>query len=330
MRSGGACSPAGATRGADAFGSYHPALVFTFFACAIVLGMFVRNPAFLAVTVVFSGLYYAVLAGRRSLRMLAGMVALFIAIAVLNPLFNTRGDVVLFTYFDRPYTLEALAYGAQTAALLVGMLLWFSCYNIVMTSDKFTYLFGRMAPSVTLVFTMVLRLIPAYRRKIDELAAARSGIGRSLSVGTLSERVGGASAILSALTSWALEGGMSTADSMRSRGFGQARRTAYARYRFTARDGALLACMALLAAISVGAIAGGFASADFASLAIAPASGPISAGAGAAPDPISLMIRSIPDPISACGLVAYSAFMALPSAITIGERLLWHISLSNS
>ena len=183
MRSGGACSPAGATRGADAFGSYHPALVFTFFACAIVLGMFVRNPAFLAVTVVFSGLYYAVLAGRRSLRMLAGMVALFIAVAVLNPLFNTRGDVVLFTYFDRPYTLEALAYGVQTAALLVGMLLWFSCYNIVMTSDKFTYLFGRMAPSVTLVFTMVLRLIPAYRAQPvgrDALGAHRGGIGDSL------------------------------------------------------------------------------------------------------------------------------------------------------
>lgn len=330
MRSGSACPPAGTVRDADAFGAYHPALGFSFFACAIVLGMFVRNPAFLAATVVFSGLYYAVLAGRRSLRMFAGMAVLFAVVALVNPLFNTRGDIVLFTYFDRPYTLEALAYGAQTAALLVGMLLWFSCYNIVMTSDKFTYLFGRMAPSVTLVFTMVLRLVPTYRRKIDELAAARSGIGRSPAVGKLSERVGGASAILSALTSWALEGGMSTADSMRSRGFGQARRTAYARYRFAARDGALLACMALLAAISVGAIAGGFASADFASLAIAPASGPISAGAGAAPDPISLMIGSVPDPISACGLVAYSAFMALPSAITIGERLLWHISLSNS
>ena len=210
------------------------------------------------------------------------------------------------------------------------MLLWFSCYNIVMTSDKFTYLFGRMAPSVTLVFTMVLRLIPAYHRKIDELAAARSGIGRSPAVGKLSERVGGASAILSALTSWALEGGMSTADSMRSRGFGQARRTAYARYRFTARDGALLACMALLAAISVAAIAGGFASADFASLIVAPVSDSLSAGAGAATDPVSLMIGSVPDPVAACGLVAYSAFMALPSAITIGERLLWHISLSNS
>ncbi len=329
MRSGGACSPAGATRGSDAFGSYHPALVFSFFACAIVLGMFVRNPAFLAATVVFSGLYYTVLAGKRSLRMLAGMVALFIAVAVLNPLF-TRGDVVLFTYFDRPYTLEALAFGVQTAALLVGMLLWFSCYNIVMTSDKFTYLFGRMAPSATLVFTMVLRLIPAYHRKIDELAAARSGIGCSPAVGKLSERVGGASAILSALTSWALEGGMSTADSMRSRGFGQARRTAYARYRFTGRDGVLLACMAALVAVSVAAIAGGFASADFVSLAVAPASGPISAVAGAVPDPISLMIGSVSDPVAACGLVAYSAFMALPSAITIGERLLWHISLSNS
>ena len=116
MRSDGACPPAGATRGADAFGAYHPALGFSFFACAIVLGMFVRNPAFLAATVVFSGLYYAVLAGRRSLRMFAGMAVLYIAVAVLNPLFNTRGDVVLFTYFDRPYTLEALVFGVQTAA----------------------------------------------------------------------------------------------------------------------------------------------------------------------------------------------------------------------
>ena len=330
MRSSGACPPAGAARGADAFGAYHPALGFSFFACAIVLGMFVRNPAFLAATVVFSGLYYTVLAGRRSLRMFAGMAVLFTVVTLVNPLFNTRGDVVLFTYFDRPYTLEALAYGAQTAALLVGMLLWLSCYNIVMTSDKFTYLFGRMAPSVTLVFTMVLRLVPTYRRKIDELAAARSGIGRSPAAGKLLQRVGQASAILSALASWALEGGVSTADSMRSRGFGQARRTAYARYRFTARDGALLACMAVLVAISVAAIAGGFASADFASQDIAPASGFATAEVHAAPDPVLLMMGAVPDPVSACGLIAYSAFMALPSAITIGERFLWHISLSNS
>ena len=321
MRSGGACPPAGTAKGADAFGAYHPALGFSFFACAIVLGMFVRNPAFLAATVVFSGIYYAVLAGRRSLRMFAGMAVLFTVVTLVNPLFNTRGDIVLFTYFDRPYTLEAFAYG---------MLLWFSCYNIVMTSDKFTYLFGRMAPSVTFVFTMVLRLVPTYRRKIDELAAARSGIGRSPAAGKLSQRIEGASAILSALTSWALEGGVSTADSMRSRGFGQARRTAYVRYRFTRRDGVLLACMAVLVAISVAAIAGGFASADFTSLTIAPTSGLTSAGVHAAPDLVSLMMGAVPDPISACGLVAYSAFMALPSAITIGERLLWHISLSNS
>ena len=330
MSSDDACPPAGAVRGAEAFGAYHPALGFSFFACAIALGMFVRNPAFLAATVVLSGLYYAVLAGRRSLRMFAGMAVLFAVVTLVNPLFNTRGDVVLFTYFDRPYTLEAIAYGAQTAALLVGMLLWFSCYNIVMTSDKFTYLFGRMAPSVTLVFTMVLRLVPTYRRKIDELAAARSGIGRSPAAGKLLQRVGQASAILSALASWALEGGVSTADSMRSRGFGQARRTAYARYRFTARDGALLACMAVLVAISVAAIAGGFASADFASQDIAPASGFATAEVHAAPDPVLLMMGAVPDPVSACGLVAYSTFMALPTAITIGERLIWHISLSNS
>ena len=322
MSVGAAARGAGSVRGADAFGTYHPALGLAFFVSAIVLGMFVRNPAFLAATVVFSGLYYVVLAGVRSVRMLVGMAVLGVAVTVLNPLFNTAGNVVLFTYFDRPYTLEALAFGAQTAALLVGMLLWFSCYNIVMSSDKFTYLFGRMAPSVTLVFTMVLRLVPTYRRKIDELAAARSGIGRSPARGTLSERVGRASALLSALASWALEGGVLTADSMRSRGFGQAKRTAYARYRFTVRDGVLLACMAALVAVSAATIASGCADATF----VAPG--------GAAPTGTVLdfatFFGAAPNPASLCGLLAYSTFMALPSAITIGERLIWHISLSNS
>lgn len=293
--------------GDDAFGSYHPAITFALFACAILLGMFVRHPAFLAASVLFSGLYYVLLVGRRAGKMIAGMAVLFCAVAAVNPLFNTMGGTVLFTYFGRPYTVEALAYGACAAALLVGMLLWFSCYNIVMTSDKFTYLFGGMAPAVTLVFTMVLRLVPTYRRKIDQLSAARAGIGRDPAQGTLRERVASAAAVLSALMSWALESGVATADSMRSRGFGQGPRVPYSRYRFTARDKVLLGCMIALALASAVAIAAGFADVAFIPRIDIP--------------PFS--------PAMACGLVAYSAFVAIPSFITVRERILWRISLSN-
>ncbi len=37
---------------------------------------------------------------------------------------------------------------------------WFSCYNKVMTSDKFIYLFGRLIPALSLILSMALRFVP--------------------------------------------------------------------------------------------------------------------------------------------------------------------------
>ena len=289
------------------FGSYHPAVCFSLFACAIVLGMFASHPAFLAANVGFAALYYLLLRGLRALRLLGGLFVLFCVITAANPLFNTLGDTVLFTYFGRPYTLEALMWGADTAALLVGMLLWFSCYNLIMTSDKLTALFGRAAPSLSLVFTMVLRLVPTYHRKIDQIAAARAGIGKSPSAGSLASRVESGAGVLSALTSCALEGAVATADSMRARGYGLGRRTSWSRHRFTVRDKVLAGAVALLAAAAAAAIATGAAAASFSpAVSLPPAT-----------------------PAFACGLSAYAALLAVPSAITVRERILWRISLSN-
>lgn len=59
------------------------------------------------------------------------------------------------------------------------MMLWFASFHLVMTSDKFTYLFGRAIPALSLVLTMVLRLVPSYRRKADALMTARACIGKA-------------------------------------------------------------------------------------------------------------------------------------------------------
>ena len=44
--------------------------------------------------------------------------------------------------------------------------------------SKFTYQFGRAIPALSLVLTMVLRLVPSYRRKADALMTARACIGK--------------------------------------------------------------------------------------------------------------------------------------------------------
>lgn len=205
----------------DAFSTHHPAVTLTFFVDVIVLCVLVQQPVVQAVGLMGAVLYYLCLRGRDAWRLLVAMALALVMLAAINPLFNTLGDTVLFTYLrTRPYTLEALAYGASTATMFVSVMLWFVCYAQVMSTDKFTYLFGRRAPALTLVLTMTLRLVPSYARKARQISTARRCAGLSMTQGSVRERVRDGASLLSALTSWALEGAVTMADSMRSRGYG--------------------------------------------------------------------------------------------------------------
>lgn len=205
----------------DSFSTHHPAMTLTFFVSVIVLCVLVQQPIVQAVGLMGAVLYYLCLRRRDAWRPLVAMMLALVVLAAINPLFNTLGDTVLFTYLGtRPYTLEALAYGASTAVMFVSVMLWFACYAQVMSTDKFTYLFGRRAPALTLVLTMTLRLVPSYVRKARQISMARRCAGLSMTQGSMRERARDGASLLSALTSWALEGAVTTADSMRSRGYG--------------------------------------------------------------------------------------------------------------
>ena len=75
--------------------------------------------------------------------------------------------------------------------------------------------------------------------------------------------------ILSALITWALESSVTTADSMRARGYGLHPRRSFSNYRFDARDAVLSAliafgaaatgCATATAATATGALAAAFA-----------------------------------------------------------------------
>lgn len=291
------------------FSSLHPAIAFAFFAFAIALGMFVRHPAFQAVAVACSAACYLSIRGRAGGGAVVAMVPLFAALAVLNPLFNPMGDTVLFTYAGgRAYTWEAFAFGMSTGAMFTSMLLWFFSYSVVMTSDKFSYLFGGVAPALTLVLTMALRLIPTYQRRMSQLATARSCVGKGLGAdgGGLLARVAAAGTLVSALATWAFEGAVTTSDSMRSRGYGSGPRTQFPSYRFDARDRALLAAMMLLAAVVLGCVLAGAADVAYLPAIVIPEFGPL----------------------AAAGLASYAAFLALPLIVNAKEALAWRISLS--
>lgn len=288
----------------DAFSKRHPAVNFAFFLGAICAAVIIQHPAYLAVGIVSGSCYYLLLHKRKGLRNILSMLPLFLVLTLINPLFNRYGERVLFWYFGRPYTWEALLYGMAISGIFLEMLLWFGCYNAVLTSDKFTSLFGNVIPALSLLLVMVLRLIPNFLRKAAQIAGARRSIGKGAAEGdTTREKLEDGMSILGALTSWALEGSVVTADSMRSRGYGTAKRTSFMIYRMTGLDLGLLATMAALFGIAV--FIGDKSAAFTPILSIAPIGG-----------------------WNLLGLLAYGMFLLLPTALHIKEAIQWHISRS--
>ncbi len=287
------------------FTTYNPIINFVFFMGAVVLGMFFVHPAFLACSLLLSFSYYLTVRGSRGLKFVLGMIPLFLVLSAINPLFNTSGATVLFTYLGgRAYTLEALFYGMAVAAMFVSIMTWFASYNAVMTSDKFLYIFGKAAPSVSLVLSAVLRLIPSFQRKAVQIAGARKCIGKAGDAGTRREKIENGMTVLSTLTTWALEGGIVTADSMRSRGYGSGRRTNFAIYRFDKRDVFLVIFMSfLIAAVMICAFFG---------------------GTKVSYTPV-VEIAGMDNIYTIAGTIAYFIFLAIPTVLNITEEITWRI-----
>jgi energy-coupling factor transport system permease protein len=179
------------------------------------------------------------------------MLPLFLFAALINPAFSHEGKTIL-TYLPsgNPLTLESILYGISSAAVLTAVISWFSCYNAVMTSDKFVYLFGRIIPSMSLILSMTLRFVPRFKAQVRIISNAQKCIGRDVSNGGVLERARNGITILSVMTTWALENAIETADSMKSRGYGLRGRTAFSIYRFDKRD-LMLLCYILLCGIYI-------------------------------------------------------------------------------
>jgi energy-coupling factor transport system permease protein len=205
------------------------------------------HPVFLAISMSGSFIYTVSLSGKRTLKFaLIFLIPMMLVAGAVNPLFNHRGVTILRYMGDNPLTLESILYGVAIAVMFGTVILWFSCVNVVMTSDKLMYLFGRIIPSLSMMFSMVLRFVPKFKNQIRLISNSQKCIGRDISDGTLRQRARHGIKILSIMVSWALENAIDTADSMRSRGYGLPGRSSFAIYRFDSRDRRALICFVIL------------------------------------------------------------------------------------
>lgn len=231
----------------DAFAGFHPLVNLCYFAAAIGMTMFLMHPVFLLISIAGGCAYLWYLQGSRGfIRQVGYLLPVLVLMAALNPLFNHEGVTVLFyLQNDNPVTLEAVCFGLASAVLMGASIIWFNCCNAVFTTDKIIYLFGRVIPSLSLLISMTLRFVPRFKEYLRTTMQVQKAMQPPKNkLETLKQAL----TAFSATVSWALEQSIVTADSMKSRGYGSAGRTAYSIYRFDRRDGVFLLILAALCA----------------------------------------------------------------------------------
>ena len=158
---------------------------------------------------------------------------------VVNTLFTHNGATVLFYLNNSRITLEALLYGLAAAVLLSSIIVWFSCFNVVMTSDKLIYIFGKAAPVLGLTLSMIFRFIPLLKARFREISMGQRCMGRHVTGGFMA-KLRQVTKEVSILISWSLEAAIETSDSMEARGYGLPGRTSFHLFKMTPTDKVLL------------------------------------------------------------------------------------------
>ena len=293
----------------NGFSALHPATSFLFFATVLLVTMLFLHPVILTLSFLAAITFSLRLDAKKAAKLIFGMcLPISLIWTAVNPLINHEGLTPLLYINGMAYTQEALIYGAVTGIMFSAVLMWFSCFNHVMTTDKLLFLFSRFFPAVSLMLSMILRFIPRYTVQAEHITDARKGIGRSADEGNVIRRAKNGSGLMLILTQWSMENAIDTADSMNARGYGAARRTRFQSYRFTHHDCRSIILPAVLLIATVIGLAAGYG--------------------GMVYFPLFKFDFSPFSPFSLCFFAAYAVFMFFPVLHDALEALKWQYYLS--
>lgn len=239
------------------FERLHPVPCFIYFVCVLIITSFAGNPIITCCSFVFSVGFCTALTGvKKTAVSLLYTLPLMIIIALINPVFVHKGETYLFFLNDNPVTLEAILYGCYSSVTLAAIFYWCKCFSIIFTSEKVVYLFGKTAPKLSVLLSLVFSFIPRLTRKYKQIDQAQKALG-IYATESFSDKLAAKFRVLSVLITAALENSVDTADSMAARGYGLKGRTSFSPYVMAFNDWFVLVCECLLACASLAFIISG-------------------------------------------------------------------------
>ena len=242
-----------------AFHGCHPAVNLLYFLLVLLFGMLFYHPVLLGIALICALSCSILFCGGKSLRrFFTFLLPTWVLVALVNTAFNHYGVTTLLTLpGGNRITLEAISHGLAVGGMVVTVFLWFTCYNAVVSIDKFLHVFGTRLPTAALLASMTLRFIPLFSDRMKKIRTAQKGVGGS------TRGLSGAVHTLSILTTWSLENAVETADGMKGRGYGLRGRTHYARYLWTRRDTVLIVWLLACGLVVLAGMIQGLTKADY-------------------------------------------------------------------
>ena len=286
----------------------HPVVTASYYAIVIGILMFSNSPLFLISAIAMGMCYDILLKGRRSLRNNLFIILFMSFLTVLiNALFTHNGSTVLFYLGNNRVTLEAACYGLAMALMLSGVVIWFSSFNVVMTSEKLIYIFGRFAPVLGLTLSMIFRFVPLLRTRFELIGEGQKALYAGDEKGFIG-KIRQFGKEVSILVSWSLESSIESADSMAARGYGLKGRTSYNLFKIRAADIMTLLLSMLLGGVTITSYAAGVNKLYY--------------------YPVIRVVESSPKWLELAGYISFIALLAMPLAIDLIGELRWKKSRS--
>lgn len=231
------------------FGRFHPLVNFIYFAIVIGITMFSMNPFSLGLTFIASWIYSVLLKGVNALKFnCCFFIPVALIMTIVNMIFTHNGVTVLFYLNNNAITLESILFGIASSIMLISIIIWVSCYNEIITSDKLIYLFGRVTPVLALTVSMCFRFIPLLKSRFKEINQGQKCMGRDITSGSIIFRIRQLLKEISILIAWSLEEAIETSDSMEARGYGLKGRTSFHLYHLEKRD---LVCIIIILSMGI-------------------------------------------------------------------------------
>lgn len=238
------------------FARLHPLVSFLYFVGVILIAVLSVHPVMLLIGFFVSLVYQIRLCGIESVKSnLLILVPILIFTVIIQPLFNNDGVTPIFYISGNMVSVQAVLYGVAMAGMLITAIQWFRSYNVIVTTDKFLYLFGRILPSLTLLISMIIRTIPLLRNRFVQIEQGQKALGMKYDGMGLQKKGRLLIKEISILIAWSLEASIETADSMEARGYGTGRRTSFHLFHFQKKDAC---CLGIEVILIIGCLYGVF------------------------------------------------------------------------